>query len=253
MSSSLIFLIAFFSIMAGAIFGMLLRRWLPEASLSPDTKETVRLATGLLATVAALVISLMIASAKSSYDTQGANVRQIVAQLILTDNLLAQYGPEATDARKFLRRSTSRAANKFWHEDAEISPHSLTFSTSAAGDQLTGTIEALSPSNDAQRSLKIRIIQAVTDLTRARLLVFAYDENPLLTPFLMVLIVWLVILFASYSIFAKPSAVVAVAFVIVALSVSSALFLMADLNQPFAGFMQISSEPLRRALAPLDS
>jgi hypothetical protein len=72
-------------------------------------------------------------------------------------------------------------------------------------------------------------------------------------PFLLILIVWLTVIFASFSLFAEPAVVVLTAMVIFALSVSSPLFLIMDLSQPFAGVMQISSEQFQHALAPLGS
>ena len=95
MTSGWIFLISFASIVAGVALGMTLRARLPASRLSHDTKEVIRLGAGLLATLAAVVISLMIASAKSSYDTQDSHFRQLAAYLVETDQLLAQYGPEA--------------------------------------------------------------------------------------------------------------------------------------------------------------
>ena len=105
MTSGWVFLVTFASTMAGAGFGMVLRTRLPAAYLSPEIKEVVRLGAGLLSTLAAVVISLMIASAKSSYDTQDAHFRQLAAHIVLVDQLLAHYGPEAVEIRKLMRQA----------------------------------------------------------------------------------------------------------------------------------------------------
>jgi hypothetical protein len=251
-TSSWVFLLSFTSIMAGVVLGMTLRARLPAFHLSLETKEVVRLGASLLATLAAVVISLMIASAKNSYDTQDAHFRQLAANLVLTDQLLAQYGPEAVGIRKLMRASVPAAMDRIWREKATGALQSTAFTASSVAEQLYDAIEMLSPANDAQRALKLRIEQASTDVARARLLMFADTDTPILTPFLLILIFWLTAIFTSFSLFVEPSAVVVAALLIFALSVSSALFLVADLSRPFAGLMQISSEQLMHSLTPLN-
>jgi hypothetical protein len=246
------FLISLASIMAGVALGMVLRARLPAAQFSPGSKEVVRLGTGLLATLAAVVISLMIASAKNSYDTQDAHFRQLAAHLVLADQLLAQYGPEATEIRQLMRRSVPAAMDRIWREKAAAAPQSTAFTANSLAEQLYHAIETLSPATDAQRALKPRIELASSDIARTRLLIFADGDKPILTPFLLILIVWLTVIFTSFSLFVEPDAFVGIALLVFALSVSSALFLIADLSQPFAGLMQISGEQFRNALAPLD-
>jgi hypothetical protein len=248
-TSGWIFLISFASIVAGVALGMTLRARLPPSRLSHDTKEVIRLGAGLLATLAAVVISLMIASAKSSYDTQDSNFRQLSAYLVETDQLLAQYGPDAIQVRILMRQAIPAAIDRIWREKAA---GGTAFTSTSLAEQLYNAVEALSPANDAQRALKLRIVQASDEIARIRLLMYADSDTRLLTPFLLILIVWLTVIFTSFSLFVEPNAAVAVALLVLALSVSSALFLVADLSQPFAGLMQISREQLRHTLAPLN-
>lgn len=252
MASGWVFLVTFASTVGGMLLGMVLRACLPAAYLNSETKEVVRLGVGLLATLSAVAISLMIASAKTSYDTQDAHFRQFSADVILTDQLLAQYGPEAVDIRKLMRIAVPAALDRIWHEKAVGAPQNNAFSASSVAEQIYGAIDALSPGNDAQRLLKPRIGQAAADIARARLLMFADVDTPIQRPFLLILVFWLTVIFVSFSLFAEPGPVVLAATLIFALSVSSALFLVADLSRPFAGLMQISNEHLRDALAPLN-
>ena len=252
MTSGWVFLVTFASTVGGMLLGVVLRACLPAAYLNSETKEVVRLGVGLLATLSAVAISLMIASAKTSYDTQDAHFRQFSADVILTDQLLAQYGPEAVDIRKLMRIAVPTALDRIWREKAEGAPQHNAFSTSSVAEQIYDAIEALSPANDVQRLLKPRIEQAGTDIARARLLMFADVDTPIMTPFLLILVFWLTVIFISFSLFVEPSPVVLAAMLIFALSVASALFLVADLSRPFAGLMQISNEHLRDALAPVN-
>jgi hypothetical protein len=76
-----------------------LRRALPKHHLNKDSQDVVRLGVGLIATMAALVLGLLITAAKSSFDTQGTQINQITADIVLLDSLLARYGPEARPIR----------------------------------------------------------------------------------------------------------------------------------------------------------
>jgi Protein of unknown function (DUF4239) len=251
-TSGWVFLVTFASTMAGVRLGMVLRARLPKAYLSPEMKEVVRLGVGLLSTLTAVVISLMIASAKSSYDTQEAHFRQLAAHIVLVDQLLAHYGQEATGVRKLMRQAVPVTLDRIWREQATRTPENTAFSTSSGAEQLFQAIETLSPANDEQRGLKLRIAQAGTDIANARLLMFTDVDAPIMTPFLLILVFWLTVIFTSFSLFVEPGPVIITALLVFALSVSSALFMVADLGQPFAGLMQISNQPLRHALAPLE-
>jgi hypothetical protein len=251
-TSGWVFLVTFGSTVGGMLLGMVLRALLPAVTLNSETKEVVRLGVGLLATLSAVAISLMIASAKTSYDTQDAHFRQFSADVILTDQLLAQYGAGAVEIRKLMRIAVPTALDRIWREKAIGAPQNNAFSTSSVAEQIYDAIEALSPAGDAQHLLKPRIEQAAADIARARLLMFADVDTPIMTPFLLILVFWLTVIFISFSLFVEPGPVILVAMLIFALSVASALFLVEDLSRPFAGLMQISNEHLREALAPLN-
>ena len=243
--------VALVCILCGAFVGMALRKMLPGHHLSPDAKDVVRLGTGLVGTIAALVLGLLIASAKNAFDTQRGQVRQMTANIVLLDELLEQYGPEASPARGLLRSSVDIVVDRIWHENSSGASTAGPFKASAAGEAFYAKLQDLSPQNDAQRSLQTRAIQISTDLAQTRLLLFTQIENSIPMPFLVVLIFWITIIFASFSLFAEPNPIVIGSLFIFALSAAGAIFLVLEMGQPFSGLMQIPSAPLRSALAPL--
>ena len=243
--------IAFVCISGGALLGMLLRNALSGHHLSTDAKDVVRLGTGLIGTIAALVLGLLIASAKSSYDTQSSQLKQMTANIVLLDNLLAQYGPETETARNLLRRSVVILADRMWRENSSDLAKTTPFEASAASEVFYAKLQGLSPQNDSERALQARAVQISTDVAQTRLLLFAQTNNSIPMPFLVVLIFWLTIIFASFSLFAQPNAIVVGSLFVFALSAAGAIYLILELGQPFAGLMQISSAPLRNALVPL--
>ena len=251
MTSTWIFLVSFFAIIVGCATGMTLRVRLPKGYLNAENREMIRLGAGLLATLAAVLISLTIASAKSSYETQDVHFRQFAAYLVEADQLLARYGPEATGMRRLMRQAVPAAIDRIWREKVTASQDTA-FTPRSLAEQLYSAAEALSPTNDIQRMLKARIEQAIADLARTRLSMFADGDTPVLTPFMLILIFWLVVVFGSFGLFVEPGPVVFAALLVFALSISTALFLVADLSRPFAGLLQIPKEQLKHTLAPLN-
>ena len=242
--------IVFAFIFGGTLLGMVLRVVLPEPHLSADTKDAVRLATGLVGTIAALVLGLLIASAKTSYDTQSTQVQQMTADVILLDGLLARYGDDARPARLLLRRIAPSSA-RLWSGTGTASGDAAPYAASAAGASFFDMLEGLSQRTEMQRSLRSRAIQTATAMAKTRLMVFAQAAPAIPMPFLAVLVLWLTIIFASFSLFVRPNATVVVTLLVCALSASTSIFLILELSQPFSGLIQISTAELTNALAPL--
>ena len=116
MSAFILAGIIFILTLGGIWLGTLLRRTLPRHHLNEHAKDVVRLGVGLIATIAALVLGLLIASAKGSFDTQTTQIKQITANLILLDSILAQYGPEARPIRQDMRDEVGAFADRLWRE-----------------------------------------------------------------------------------------------------------------------------------------
>ena len=253
MSPLLMSVVVFACVFAGTIFGIFLRDKLPKHHLSGATKDVVRLGTGLIGTIAALVLGLLIASANTTYQTQSSQIQQLTASIVVLDNTLALYGPETVSVRNLLRRTVPAIADRIWRENSSQSAKAEPFAASGEGLSVYDEILKLSPRDDRQRSLQAIAIDVAKDLAKARLLLFAEAGMTIPMPFLVVLVSWLAIIFASYSLFADNNATTIIALGIFALSASASIFLILELSQPFTGLMMISSEPLRNALAPLGS
>jgi len=249
MSPGVLSCVIFALTLGGIVLGALLRTTLPQHHLSKDSQDVVRLGVGLIATIAALVLGLLIAAAKGSFDTQSGQVKQITADIILLDALLEQYGPEAQPIRVEMRSVIGSLADRLWHEKAADAARP--FARDAKTESAYIAIQALSPRNDLQRSLQSRAAQISTDLAQTRLLLFAESDSAIPAPFIAILAFWLIIIFASFSLFAALNVTVFAFLSLFALSASCAIFLILELSQPFTGLLMIPSAPLRNALAPL--
>ena len=239
-----------FALTLGGIFlGTMLRRTLPKHHLDENSQDTIRLGVGLIATIAALVLGLLIAAAKSSFDTQNTQIKQITADLILLDKTLAQYGPDVRPIREQMRSSVGAFADQLWREK-QIGL-SGPFETNAAAEKVYLEIQKLSPQDDLQRALQSRAAQISNDLAQTRLLLFVESDNLVPAPFLAILAFWLVIIFASFSLFSPLNITIFACLSLFALSAACAIFLILELSQPFTGLLMISSTPLRNALGSL--
>jgi hypothetical protein len=252
MNDLLISLVVFALIFGGALVGVVVRPLLSEQHLHPDSRDIVKMATGLIGTLTALVLGLLIASAKSSFDQKTNQVRQMTATIILMDDLLAQYGSEAAPIRKLLRQSIQPLANRIWHEEEIPTGKLVHFETSAESSAFENELERLSPSNDSQRSLQSRAIQTFTEGAQIRLQLFTQTGGSIPTPFLIILVFWLGAIFVSFTLFARANLVVITSLFVCALSFACAIFLVLELDNPFTGLMGISSATLRGALLPLN-
>ena len=239
-----------FALTLGGIFlGTMLRRTLPKHHLSDGAQDTIRLGVGLIATIAALVLGLLIAAAKGSFDTQNTQIKQITADLILLDSVLAQYGPEARPIREQMRSSVGGFADQLWREK-EIGVRGP-YETNAAAEKVYLDIQKLPPQTDLQRALQSRAAQLSNDIAQIRRLLFVESDNLVPAPFLAILAFWLVIIFASFSLFSPLNGTVFTCLSLFALSAACAIFLILELSRPFTGLLMISSTPLRNALGPL--
>jgi len=244
--------IVFACVFGGTLLGMVLRAVLPEQHLSDESKDVVKLGMGLIGTMTALVLGLMIASAKSSFDTQRTGLAQLAGNLIMLDRALAHYGPESKDVRDMLRASAADMLRRTWPEENSGSgPNEAKSGTEGRYEGLYERIQELVPKNDAQRAWQAQALKLGTDTAQLRWSLFAQKGSSIPMPFLIVMVAWLALLFASFSLFAPPNPTVVATLLICALAVSSAIFLILELDRPFAGIIQTSSAPIRSALEQL--
>jgi Mn2+/Fe2+ NRAMP family transporter len=249
MSSLTVSIIGFACVLGSALLGMLVRRFLPDDHLSTESKDVVRLGMGLVATTLALVLGLLVASAKGFYDTQSTEVTQAAADIVLLDRLLAHYGPETADARAALRSSVAGTIERTWPRHGSDRP---CFQPGAPkGEVMIDKIQELSPRDDNQRSLRTQALGLAIQLGQTRWLVFTQQTVSVPMPLLVILLFWLSVLFISFGLFAPPNLTVLTSLFISAVAVCAAIFLILEMYHPYTGLIRLSDAPLRSALAQL--
>jgi hypothetical protein len=251
MSPLMMSCIIFGVIFAGSLIGIFLQHSLPGHHVADDSKSVVQLVMGLIATMAALVLGLLIASAKSSYDTQNRDLVQLSAQVIQLDRFLSVYGPEARDARARFHAALERGVDRIWPSGNTGPANLAPLGTSEVPTDFYASIANLNPQTNVQRIAQSRALEAATDLSKTRVLMFEESGSSIPLPFVIVLVFWLVIIFMAFGLFAPTNATVVAALCVGALSVAGALFLILELDRPYEGLMHLSDAPLRAALAQM--
>jgi hypothetical protein len=251
MSAIAIAAIAFASIAGFTLLGMLLRPIMPDRYLNAESKEVVGLGTALIATMSAVLLGLLISATRTSYEEKRTQVIHMTADLIELDLLLKDYGPEARPARQAMRDTVPLMIDSIWRDGAGRLRSEANAAPDAGAEAVLYELQTLAPHDEAQRAHRDRALQVGLDLAKIQLLLFAQPANAISTPFITVLVLWLSFLFGTFTLYARPNPLIVVVLLACALAASSAIFLILDLDRPFAGLLQIPSAPFRSALPPL--
>lgn len=243
--------LVFAALFGATLLGLRLRLRLPDHHLSEETKDAVRLGMGSVATMAALVLGLLVASTKGSYDTERNEVIQMSAKVIWLDQLLRNYGPEANECRQVLRNAAHSSILRIWR-DAPLSQQDRAPDPSMVWSQtLPKAIQKLGPADDAERAFKSQAASVAAELGQMRWLLFEQMQSSVSAPLLVMMVFWLAITYVSIGLFAPPNGTVVAAQFLAALAVAGALFLILELDQPFEGVVRISSRSMLDALTQI--
>jgi hypothetical protein len=251
-NSIIISLIAFVCTFGGSLCGLFLRFLLPDHHLNDDARDVVKLGAGLIATMAALVLGLLINSAKSSLDTMNNQLTQTSTIIVELDQSLASYGPETAELRQLLRKSVVATLDRLSIlEDVFTTRQTFKFDVSQSLRRIQSKLRLLSPQNVSQTMLQSQALEEINQLIHSRLLLREQSTRQISRIFLVILIFWLNVIFVSYGLVAPRNKTVLGVLFVCALSVSAAIFLLMEMNKPFTGYISVSTTPLQSALDQL--
>jgi hypothetical protein len=250
MSPISIGLIVFICTFGGALAGMRLRSSLPDEHLEDRSKSTINASIGLVATMTALVLGLVTASAKSSYDSFDGGVKHTATQIVILDRTLARLGPQTREIRTQLKDLVTARVDAIWPEDSPRAPGNPIVATDPAlPERIANDIRTLAVTNDVQRALQARAVDLVEQILDTRWIVLTSTNTPVPTAFIVIMLFWLAVTFASFGLFAPRNRTVIAALFVSAMSVSCAILLVLELGSPFEGIVKVSGEPMRHALS----
>jgi hypothetical protein len=239
-------LISFGCIFGGSLTGIFLKSVLPERYFTNEEKDVLRLGLGLITTLSALVLGLLISTAKSSFDAKRGQLTELATDVISIDRSLDLYGSEASKARSALRDQVAALVDRLQALGAGSTK--LQHTSEVGLNDFYRNVRRLSPRDDSQRSLKAEVLRISLEVGRIRASALAGESSSMPTPFLVVLVFWLTALFVGFGLFTSRNLIAVAALCVCALTVATAVFLIVDMDQPVGGLMKISGEPLRNAL-----
>lgn len=248
MSPLAISFVVLFCIFGSAIMGLLLRPRLPTEHLSSETQEVVKMVIGIVGTMTGMVLGLMVASAKSSFDNQRDGVAQLAANVVVLDRALAHYGTDSKETRAALRVTVNDMIQRMWREETPFPEQTSGANDAVKYEDVYDRILSLQPQNDSQRATQAQALKVIHDTAQMRWLLYSQRKSTIPVAFLVLMVAWLTITFASYGLFAPRHGTTIAVLFLGSLVVSSAVFLILELDHPFGGVMHISSEPLRNSL-----
>lgn len=259
-------LVVFVVLLGGTGVGVLVRPLLPEEHKAHETVQLVQLVIGMLVTFAALVLGLMTASAKTSFDTAANDFRAYAADLIQLNVKLRDYGTDADSARRLIRAYTAAAIATTWSREppppGDFYPKNL--QQTGASDKLENLqlgdmldmaereIRQLEPHDTYHRKLADDCLSQFMRVSEARWKLIEEAHSSIAQPFFTTLTFWLTVIFLSFGLIAPRNALALVTITLGALSIASAIYVIVDLDTPFTGPIVITSQPMRDALAHME-
>jgi hypothetical protein len=201
--------------------------------------------------MAALVLGLLVSSAKSSFDATNAAVTHSGARCILLDRVLAHYGTEAAGIRRDLRGAVVAGIAMLWPEEHPRASGLEALERASAMEAMLEKIRTLEPRSDTQRALQAQALQIGNEILLNRWLQIERAQTSPPEIFLRILLFWLTMLYVSFGLIAPRNATVVVVLFVGALSLATAVFLILEMNHPLSGIIKISSGPMRKALEHL--
>jgi hypothetical protein len=249
MISLIVVLITVAFLCAGAFFGSFLRERLPDQHIRDDSKEIVKTASAMIATLVALVIGLLVSSAKTSFDQASEGLTQAGTKVILLNRTLRRYGPETTPIRGRLKETVQVSVDRLWPSRSGAKEGMAALERGTGIDEVQDMIERLTPNDEAHRTIRTQALETCNDLMQSRWLTIERSQTALPLPLLVMLIFWLTVLFISLGLLAPRNLTTISCLLVCAVSMAGAIFLLMEMNRPFEGLIQVSPAPLLKALS----
>lgn len=240
------------AVFAGGLAGLSLHAWRPEQEGVDETRDLINRLTGLVATMSALVLGLLIASANNFYNTQKAGLEIVSARILQLDSLLRRYGPDARPARDVLKGMVTNSYDSVWESGGRNVRMPTIEQTEASVDAMFAILNRLRETAPVERQYRlVKAAEITASINDQRLQMALQVSNSLSWPFMTILVSWACLLFFAFGMLARVNRTTVVGMAVGALSVASAIFLIVELSNPYSGLLRLSPEPVLKTIEAL--
>ena len=240
--------LAFLAIFGGALAGVWLARRLPEPHLSTESRTAISVSMAVVGTMAALVLSLLISNASASFNTQSAAVDNLAVDIIKLDRALIRLGRQTAEVRGTLLAYAAAKARDLSGRDSRSD---LDAEKLRLLEHVSDGILALHPAEARDTQIQQRALTLVDAITDARWTLAETTGSAIPHAFLIMLIFWLALLFASFGLFAPRNHTVLAAVLMCALAISGGIFMILELGTPNSGLIRVSVAPIQMAVGQI--
>jgi len=249
MNSYLIASISFLCIFGGALSGLFFQRFVPSHHLSKESQDSVKLGAGLIATMAALILGLLVSSSKGTYDHVNTLINDAAANAINLDTTLKNYGPEAAPLHQRLKDRVLMVRNDIWPmHGKDRTKSSEAFKNESPASTLTGSIASLQGTNPESIQMKNLALQTLADLNRERWQIAVESSSKLPIMLVVIPVFWITFLTFVYGLFAPRTGTVAMVLFCCSLSIAGAIYLICEMSMPLDGSIKVPSQPFDTAI-----
>ncbi len=248
MSSLELSFIIFACLLASALFGLFLKSRLPTHHLDTHSKDAIKIGAGLIATLTALVLGLLVSSAKSSYDSMNDQIKQFCATVVVLDHVLAQYGEDAKPIREMIKKNLNYSHEKIWPSNQGKNINIEAVEKAPGMEAVRQKILELKPMSDQEKALQTDALSISGELTHLRWQLIEHEAGSLPAPFIVVLVFWLAIFFITFGLLSPSNGTIIAVMIVCTVSVAGAMFLILEMNTPLQGIIKISDQSLLKAL-----
>jgi hypothetical protein len=226
-------------------------QWLVPAQTIVDAKSMVTAMVGLVALLLAIVLGLLIWTSNGVYTTQLAEAQSLGPLILQLDFILEQYGPEAKKGRELFRDEIVRFRERFWGELQGVRAATSFLASRSDMREMTMVFAELNPASEEQRQFLAASKQLSGTIIQTQLLMARQLANPVPWVLLVIVLCWSSLIFFCYGLTSNFNGVSVAVEAFGAMAVSSAIFLILELNQPYNGLFHISPAGVDQVIAAI--
>jgi hypothetical protein len=234
------------------LLGLRVQGWLSEHNSVEKSKDMIGAVLGLLSLLLALVLGTLIGNTYYFSTGQQGQLQSMMANLVLLDKALSDFGPEAKPLRDGLKSGLQNIYEDIWVKGT-VDPEKLSvLGAMKSMLPVEKALSALDAKTPEQKAAKDAALAKFGAFMSTRIMMSLQLAVPFSKSLLAVVIIWAAALFFGYGLTSRGNMTTLVALGFGSFTVAFAIFIIVELGQPFTGIFRISPSALEQAIEEMD-